>query len=284
MIVKRLKSYLGRLRRMQRINMCLARGAANSPLRQLDSSNPSSWEFSAFSQNGEDGIIDYLSRKIINPNRYFIEIGAESGLENNTSWLAIARRFSGLMIEGNSKASEECQTIYPYLNQGVECICQFVNRDNIEQLRHQSLFSDPDVLSVDIDGNDYYIAETLMEAGFRPKLFVVEFNSAFGPDLSSTISYNPEFPGLSAHESQIYYGVSITAWKTFFTRYGYSFVTVDQNGVNGFFVNPQEFDSEFISQLQGLDFCENFYQLRRLKCPWTEQFKMIKDLDFFEVT
>lgn len=69
--------------------MSLARGAATSALRNLDMSNLSSWEFSGFSQNGEDGIIDVLTRNIVEPNRYFIEIGASDGVENNTASVLI---------------------------------------------------------------------------------------------------------------------------------------------------------------------------------------------------
>jgi len=75
----------------------------------LDHTDPISWSFSGFSQNGEDGIIDYLASRLRNPNYYFVEIGAADGLENNTSWLAIARRYSGLMLEADPDAAAVCQ-------------------------------------------------------------------------------------------------------------------------------------------------------------------------------
>ena len=73
---------------MSRVNMSLARAAATSSLRKIDYTNPISWEFSGFSQSGGDGIIDVLIGKLLNPNRYFIEIGSNDGIENNTAWLA----------------------------------------------------------------------------------------------------------------------------------------------------------------------------------------------------
>ena len=102
--------------------MALSRGTATSALRQIDSTSPNSWEFSGFSQNGEDGIIDFLTRKVLRPNRYFIEIVSGDGTENNTSWLAIARRYSGLMIEGNRKLSKWCKYILTPLSEGLETI------------------------------------------------------------------------------------------------------------------------------------------------------------------
>jgi hypothetical protein len=75
-MIKKFRRYLQRKNGINRITMALSRGAATAMLRTIDPADPSSWEFSSFSQNGEDGIIDYLTRKINNPNYYFIEIGA----------------------------------------------------------------------------------------------------------------------------------------------------------------------------------------------------------------
>lgn len=58
----------------------------------------------------------------------------------------------------------------------------FVTQDNIQQVKNISLYNDPDVFSLDIDSTDYYIAKAVMAMGFRPKIFVVEYNSAFGPE------------------------------------------------------------------------------------------------------
>ena len=69
-----LRDFQGRLRTHPRIAMALARAAAGIALRRVDPTRPSSWEFAGFSQNGEDGIIDYLCDRLVKPDRYFIEI------------------------------------------------------------------------------------------------------------------------------------------------------------------------------------------------------------------
>ena len=129
---------------MQRVNMALSRGGATSSLRIQDLSDPVTWEFSGFSQNGEDGIIDILTRQINNPNRYFIEIGASDALENNTTWLAIARRFSGIWVEGDQATSSWCSHLFTSLNYGVQSICMFATKNNVEEVRKQALFNNPD--------------------------------------------------------------------------------------------------------------------------------------------
>lgn len=263
--------------------MALSRGAATSALRQVDPTDPNSWEFSAFSQNGEDGIIDFLSRRILAPNRYFIEVGAGDGTENNTSWLALARRYSGLMVDGNNESSEWRRYLLGPHNYGTEHVHMFVTRGNIKTLKTMALHTNPDVFSLDIDGNDYYVAEMVLESGFRPRIFIVEYNSAFGPSKSLTIEYQEDFRVVQEHKSSLYYGCSVSGWRRLFSRFAYEFVTVDLNGVNAFFIDPNEFDGELIDRLAGLDFQENFSQAREYKAGWEGQFELIQDAGFFEI-
>lgn len=262
------------------LNSGFARAAATIPLRKIDESNPISWEFSAFSQSGEDGIIDYLISQVVSSNRYFIEIGAANGIENNTAWLAHARKFSGLMIDGNSQAISIAKSVStPFM----EAMHLFVNDDNIQQLRDLAVYDNPDLFSLDIDGNDYYIVKAILEAAFKPKVFVVEFNSAYGPTAAKTIKYAADFNIIKAHPSYLYYGVSISGWKVLFEKFGYQFVTVDSNGVNAFFIDPSQFNSNFTKQIKGLPFAENSFQMRKFKFGWEKQFELIKNMNFFEI-
>lgn len=274
--------YLKRLRSMQRINVSLSRGALGSFTRSIDLTNPKSWEFSAFSQNGEDGIVDVLTSKIKRPNRYFIEIGSADGIENNTSYLALVKRFNGLMIEGSKKLADECSFNINYLC-NVKCICMFVNQENLNIIKRMSPYAEPDLLSLDIDGNDYWIAKVIMELGFRPKIFVVEYNSAFGPQESLTIEYKEDFKILVEHLGGLYYGVSLSGWKKFFNMFGYKFISVESNGVNAFFVKIDEFDEDFLKNINGLEFAENLYQRITFSTDWTEQFKLIEHMKFIQI-
>lgn len=282
-MVKRAIKYLKRFRALQRINLGLSRGAATSSLRNIDPLSPDTWEFCAFSQNCEDGIIDYLTGRINNPNRYFVEIGSSDGIENNTAWLSIAKKYCGIIIEGDKKKSILSKEIMEGLNLGVECINMFVTKDNIGDLVNQLLFPNPDVLSLDVDGNDYYIAKAIIEKGVRPKIFVVEYNSVYGPDDSSTIIYKEDFNVVKAHKTQLYFGVSISGWKNLFNYHDYKFITVDKNGVNAFFVDKKVFDSNFVDKLKGIEFQENYYQMRKFKVPWMKRFELIKEMTFFKI-
>ena len=282
-MIRKVRNYLLQLRSLQRINMAMSRGAATSTLRTIDPTDPDTWEFSGFSQNGEDGIIDVLAARLRSHNRYFIEIGASDGLENNTSWLALARRWSGIWVEGDPQVSEWSTWLFSSLNYGLETVPLFVDRDNIGALAKRALHLDPDVFSLDIDGTDYYLVEAVFEFGFRPKIFVVEYNSAFGPDRAVTVPYDPAFRRGQRPNDDLYYGCSLSAWRTLFTHYGYSFVTVDLNGVNAFFVRTEEFAEGFIESVRGTPFRENFAQLRQHRQGWERQMSQIEGRPLIEV-
>ncbi|HKB45177.1 MAG TPA: hypothetical protein VKC90_12335 [Chitinophagaceae bacterium] len=264
------------------LHVQLLKASAGKP-QIVDDTKPQSWEFSGFSQNGEDGIVEFLVRKLNNCNKYFVEIGSSNGLVNNTSYLAIVQRWTGLMVEGEKTDSDFCRNLLKEFCGGVECLNLFVKTDNISSVVKLMLYKNPDVLSLDIDGNDYYIAKELFNLGVRPKIFIVEYNSAFGPTNSVTIEYEKNFNLRKSHPSFLYYGVSISAWLSFFTKNNYELVTVDSNGVNAVFIDKNEFDNNFYESLKGLKFKENFWQLMKFKMTWEKQFEKIKDCAFIKV-
>jgi len=282
-MIGRLFNYLLDVRDRQRINIALSKGAAMMQARNIDLTNPASWEFSGFSQNGEDGILDVLRKNLLSSNRYFIEIGAADGIENNSAWLLVAEKYNGMLIEGNPKFVERARRTVIAYSIGATCLSMFVTKEGVLELKNRATHLDPDVLSLDIDGNDYYIAQALFDYGFRPKIFVVEYNSVYGPERSMTIEYQPDFVITKAHPTHLYYGVSIAGWLKFFKQYDYRFVTVDRNGVNGFFVAPEFFESTFLDEVQGLMFAENQFQYNKFRIPSEDQFSLIADQNFVAI-
>jgi hypothetical protein len=260
-----------------RISIALSKGNKLSQARKIDLTRPATWEFSAFSQNGEDGILDVLRKQLLKSNSYCIEIGVSDGIQNNTAWLLVAEKYNGIMIEGDPTFARRAKLVTPW------CYNMFVTRNNVQELKSIALKLDPDVFSLDIDGNDYYIAKEIIEVGFRPKIFVVEFNSVYGPDKSVTIEYQEDFVYTNAHASHLHYGVSISGWMKFFESHGYKFVTVDTNGVNAFFVDPVFFDENFLLGICGLKFAENSHQCFKFKMLSEYQYKLIADKKLVDI-
>lgn len=280
---RKLVNYLLDARDLQSINIALSKGGAMMAARTIDDCRPGTWEFSGFSQNGEDGILDVLRKNLLTSNRYSIEIGAADGLENNTAWLFFAEKFNGLMIEGNAELVAKATRSISKYSIGAQCLNLFVTKESVKEIQVMAQHDNPDVFSLDIDGNDYYIAEQVFASGFRPKIFVVEYNSVFGPDRSVTIEYNPNFVFTQEHPTHLYYGVSISAWRKFFDKHGYKFVTVDRNGVNGFFIDSGCFAEKFVENIVGLEYAENQAQYKKFGIPSAEQFEFIADQKFVEI-
>ena len=280
---RNIRNYLIDAMNRQRIGIALSKGAAMMHARIVDLTQPATWEFSGFSQNGEDGILDVLRKQLSSSNRYFIEIGSSDGIENNSAWLVVAEKYNGIMIEGNPELVERANRVVVGYSIGAECRNIFVTREKVQELKDMAFHHDPDVFSLDIDGNDYYIAQAILDGGFRPKIFVVEYNSVYGQDQSITVEYRDDFEFMSAHPTQLYYGVSIVGWRKFFESRGYRFVTVDRNGVNAFFVDPAFFDSAFLGGIEPLEFAENRYQYRKFRMSSEKQFALISDQKYVSI-
>jgi hypothetical protein len=265
--------------RRSRVQIGLARAAATAPIRVLDPVNPDSWEFSAFSAAGEDGIIDYLTRRMRDPEHVFLEIGASDGIANNTAWLAIARKWRGVMVEADAASVRRARPTLGWFNSLVEILELLASDRNVDAVLAPLGTTSPDVFSLDIDSLDYYVARALFEHGLRPRLCVVEYNSAYGPERRCTID-----PAAVARTSErLYYGVSIAAWRSFFAERGYHFVGVERTGVNAFFARRDSFDHDFLDGLRGSEFSENLSQRRGPDDTWELQFRALGNLPLIDV-
>lgn len=282
-MIKKLKNYLIDMRNLVRMNQALIKGNIMMSNRVINPKDPVSWEFSGFSQNGEDGIIHFLRAQLKKRNKYFLEVGASDGVENNSTWLLCAEKYNGVLVEGDKSLADRIDRTLIHHHIGAKCLNVFVTKETLKEVFNELLFKDPDVCSLDIDGNDYFIADGLFQLGLRPKIFVVEYNSAFGPEKSISIEYQKDFNFAAAHPSKLYYGVSVGGWKNFFEKNNYSFVTVDSCGVNAFFVDNTCFDASFLKDLKGLQFQENAYQLKKFKSTFENQFLLIQNERFHKI-
>ena len=239
------------------IGLALARAAATAPLRVIDPKEPRSWEFYGFSQHGEDGIVDYLCSRLLNPTRFFFEIGAANGIENCTAWLAFARSYGGVWVEGNPALCRQARAAIAKTIWNVHVVNRFVDPDSVPALLKMCPFRAPDVFSLDIDGVDFHVASRILKLGYRPKIWVVEYNSVFGPKRRVSVPDTPGFDRWAMHQSGLYYGCSIGGWRSLFAAHGYAFVAVEQSGVNAFFIDPAEFPKGFTKGLRGETFRDN---------------------------
>ena len=206
-------------------------------LNNLNNFNISKFGIKIYSQNEEDGIILYILKHIGVKTKKFIEIGSESGLECNTTNILKYFNWSGVQIEGNKdlhhKAKIQLKKILREKIKNVKLVNLLVTKENINKIIKKNLKKEVDLLSIDIDGNDFWIWKEIK--CINPRLVVIEYNSFFGSRISCTIPYNPKF--IWNHKNKkSYYGASLKALEKLGKKKKYTLVGVDKNGVNAFFV------------------------------------------------
>jgi hypothetical protein len=190
-------------------------------------------EFKVFSQWGEDGIIQYLTRVVEIRNHTFIEFGVENFFESNCRFLMVKDDWSGFVIDGSAEKLNRLRKSHFFWKHELIARTAFITRENINALLAESGFDeDLGILSVDIDGNDYHVLEAI--TGFRPRILVCEFNTVFGPCRKISVPYAADFQRTARHYSNLYYGASLAALTHLAARRGYSLVGI--NLVNAFFV------------------------------------------------
>lgn len=213
--------------------------AARALIHQLSGGEPlaclSDAEFKVFSQFGDDGIIQYLVRRLNVQPRTFVEFGVEDYQEANTRFLLVNDNWRGLIMDGSSRHMEAVRREDMYWRYDLTSAAAFINRDNINSLIEKNGFAgELGLLSIDIDGNDYWVWENL--TCIQPTIVVAEYNSLFGSRRAVTIPYDANFIRTQAHYSNLYWGASLKALCVLADRKGYAFVTCNSHGNNAYFV------------------------------------------------
>ena len=191
--------------------------------------------YKVYSQNDEDGIIQEIFRRIGVTNKTFIEFGVQNGLESNCHYL-LFQGWNGLWMDGDGEAIQEIQKrFYPVLKTGqLACKRAFITRENINQLISEQGFSgEIDLLSIDVDGNDYYIWEAV--TAVSPRVVIIEYNGKLPPDCDWKMAYH----AYHVWEGSDWHGASLKALERLGERLGYQLVGTGLVGVNAFFVKKE---------------------------------------------
>jgi hypothetical protein len=187
-----------------------------------------------FSQTDEDGITLEILRRIKQiADGVYAEFGVGDGTENNTLILA-ALGWKGFWVGGEKltiNVDNAKHKKFAYL-------MEWVTAENILDLTEKGCSEieseEIDVISLDLDGNDIYFVEKLLAKGFKPKLFIVEYNGKFPPPVKFQIEYDPKH----VWKSDDYYGASLASFDSLFNDFGYKLVCCNSHtGVNAFFVD-----------------------------------------------
>lgn len=192
-------------------------------------------EFSVSSQWGEDGIIDWLVSKLPSIPKTFVEFGVENYRESNTRYLLQSNNWRGLVFDGSKNHIQNIRRQEIYWRHRLKAETAFIDKDNINQLiENGGMSGDVGLLSVDIDGNDYWVWQAINV--INPAIVVIEYNAVLGDLHSLTVPYHPEFQRTKAHYSNLFFGASLAAVIKLGREKGYTFFGTTSSGVNAFFI------------------------------------------------
>ena len=193
-------------------------------------------EMRFYSQNGEDGIVQLLLAAVGTETRKTVEICAGDGVECNSANLIVNHGWTGLLVDGGDELVTTGRRFY---EDGADTwywpptlLKSWVTRDNVNQLVTDAGFSgDIDVLTIDLDGVDYWIWDAL--DCVRSRVVIVEYNAGWGPEEAVTVPYSDSFAWEMGSQ---YFGASLAAMIKLGASKGYRFVGTHSYGFNAFFV------------------------------------------------
>jgi hypothetical protein len=186
--------------------------------------------FGSLSQNEEDGITLAIFKEAGVSNSRFVEIACgDNG--GNSGFLARELGWSGLMVDQNPEMVAIARARFNA--ERVKVVEAWVTRETVNDLLEEhGATGEIDLLSIDIDGNDYWLWEAIEVCS--PRLVIIECNLYFGPERAVAIPYDP---GFDRHQhSRMYCGASLGAMARLADRKDYRLVAMEPYGPNAYFL------------------------------------------------
>ena len=208
-------------------------------------------ELKIYSQNGEDGIIDFLLHKlgILRPN--FIEIGVGEYVESNTRLLYDRFGQKGLIIDCIGNLENKVLSNVSAWKGDLKVLEKSVTSENIEKIINNNCNFDVDLFSIDIDGIDYWVINKV-----KPnisKIFIAEYNAVFGDKFDISVPNIENFNRKKYHHSTLCYGMSLKALIRVMKKKGFYFIGTNNFKNNAFFVNNTFSMKKYFSNFQITD-------------------------------
>ena len=208
-------------------------------------SNLNEVDFKVFSQNGEDGIIDYLLFSLQIEKPKFIEIGVGDYYESNTRFLFERSSGDGLIIDIIDNFQKRVEKNIRLWRGNVKILNRKIDSENIlATLKEFNFFDNIDLFSIDVDGIDYWILEKMPKKFC--KLIVAEYNPYFGSNLEISVPNDKNFDRSKYHHSNLCFGASLKSIINLLDRKGFVFLGTNLFKNNAFFVNSDFKDNLFL--------------------------------------
>ncbi|MGE4619242.1 MAG: FkbM family methyltransferase [Planctomycetota bacterium] len=197
-------------------------------------------EARGYSQNGEDGLLLHILSQVGVAQRRMVEIGCGPGRECNSALLSCVFGWQALLFDSDAGELAEALEFFQAKGAGnrVRLVQQEVRPENIDQLlASEANAGELDVLSIDVDGIDFWIWKNLTI--LQPRIVVIEVNASYGPAVSRTVPWSPGDPhhdGYRHHVRGWHHGASLRAMEALGRSKGYRLVALESTGTNAFFL------------------------------------------------
>ena len=176
----------------------------------------SAYERQVYSQHGEDGCLEAIFEAVGTTNKVLVEISADDGVQCCSRNLRDNHGWTGLVV-----------------GRGEGLVDAWVTRENVASLlAEHDISKEPDLLILDIDGNDYHVLKAILDGGYAPRAMCLEYNPYLGDAACTTIAYNPDHKW----DGSPYFGASLLALTRLVLARGYALLGCDSTGVNVFFL------------------------------------------------
>ena len=206
-------------------------------------------DYKIFSQNGEDGILDYLLYQLGIQKPKFLEIGVGDYSECNTRFIFERCSSKGTIIDLLDNLEEKVKKNVLLWKGELNIINKNINSENILKILNEyDTLNQLDLFSLDIDGIDYWILEK-MPQNFS-KIVVLEYNPSFGAELEITVPNIDNFNRTQYHYSNLCFGMSLKAAINLMDKKNFYFVGTNLFRNNAFFVSKDFIKEKFFKDLE----------------------------------
>ena len=229
-------------------------------------------------KNQENNFLKKISKNIKNKN--FIEIGFHN-TEFNCIGL-IEKNFSGILIDSGRYSNIILMKLILNIigKKRVKVKHLHIEKKNLKKIFHSNL--NVGCLSIDIDGNDFWIVKKILEIKVRPEVFIVEYNASF-LDFPYTVPYDKNYERYKKHKSGLYHGASLKAFEKLFKKYNYKLIRVI-GGVNAVFSSPTVIKKNNLKILNAnSEYAEGKIRNTIYKQNAKKQFQVIKHLKLIKI-
>lgn len=242
---------------------------------QKDKISLSGAGYSVFSQFEEDGLILFILAVIGMKTELFIEIGSDDGLNSNCANLALNFGWPGLFIDANQRSVSRGQYFYKRYPNPFGDKPKFhagkVTRENINSIVESSGYAgEIDVLSIDIDGNDYWIWDALSVVS--PRVVIIETHIIYS-DKDLIVPYDAEYIFPGRHPQ--YHGASPIAMVRLGKKKGYRLIGANRLGFNFIFLRNDE-GSDVLPEVTIYDVLKDISALDRELDPVVLTFPFVR--------